>query len=65
MATELSMRWAATSGQSGVVRWRRHGSRSIVGKLGLGVDVGETFVGGPQLYLLVSSVIADSRFRLV
>jgi hypothetical protein len=47
------------------MRWRRHGSRSIVGKLGLHVDVGETFIGGPQLYLLISSVIADSRFRLV
>ncbi len=64
MATELSMRWAATSGQSGVVRGRRHSSRSIVGEFGLCVDVGEDVVGGPQLYLLVSRVVADSRFRL-
>jgi hypothetical protein len=39
--TELSMRWAATSGKSGVVRRRRDGSRSVVGKLGFGIDVGE------------------------
>ncbi len=64
MATELSMRRAATSGQSGVVRWRRHSSRSIVGKLGLCVDVGESLVGCPQVYLLISGAIADGGFRL-
>ncbi len=58
------MRRAATSGQSGVVRWPRHGSRSIVGKLGLCVDVGESFVGGPQLHLLISGAIADDGFWL-
>jgi hypothetical protein len=63
-ATELSMRRAATSGQSGVVPWWRHGSRSIVGELGLCIDVGEDVIGGPQLYLLVSSVVADRRLRL-
>jgi hypothetical protein len=64
MAAKFSMRRAATSGQSGVVRWRRHGSRSIVGKMGLCIDAGEILVGGPQTYLLIGGAIADGRFRL-
>ncbi len=59
------MRRAATSGKSGVVQWRRDGSRSVVGKLGFGIDIGESFVMRPQVHLLISGAIADGWFLLV
>ncbi len=65
MAAELSMRRAATSRKSGVMRRRRDGSGSIVGKLGFGIDVGEMFIVRPQVHLLIGGAIADGRLRLV
>ncbi len=65
MAAEFSMRRAATLGKSGVVRWRRNGSRSVVRELGFGIDIGELFVVRPQVHLLISGAIADGGFRLV
>ena len=64
MTTEFSMRQTATSGQGGIVRWRRHSSRSIADKLGLCIDVGKILIGGPQMYLLIGGTIADGGFRL-
>ncbi len=65
MAAEFSMRRAATSGKSGVVRRRRDGSQSVVCELGFGIDVGERFVVCPQTHLLISGAIADGGLRLV
>ncbi len=62
--TELSMRRAATSGQSGVVRRRWNSSWSIVGELGLGVDVWESLVRSPQANFLISGAIADGGLWL-
>ncbi len=59
------MRRAATLGKSGVVQRRWDGSGSVVGKLGFSVDIGEMFVGGPKVHLLISGAIADCQFRLV
>jgi hypothetical protein len=59
------MRRAATSGKSGVVRWRRDGGRSVMHKLGFGIDIGEVLVVRPQVHLFISGAIADGRFRLV
>ena len=65
MAAKFSMRQAATSGKSGVVRRRRDGSRSVVCKVGLGIDIGELIIVRPQAYLLIGGAIADGRLRLV
>ncbi len=53
MAAKFSMRRAATSGKGGVVRRRRDSSRSVVGEVGFGIDIGERFVGCPQAHLLI------------
>jgi len=58
------MRQAATSGKCGVVRRRRNGSRSVVGKMGFGIDIGERLGGRPQVHFLIGCVKADGRFRL-
>ncbi len=47
------------------MRWRRDGSRSFVGKLGFGIDIGEMFVMRPQVHLLIGGAIADGGFRLI
>ncbi len=47
------------------MRRQRDGGRSIVGKVGFGVDIGERLVGCPQAHLLISGAIADGGFRLV
>ncbi len=62
--TELSMRRTATSGECGVVRRRRNGSRSVMGKVSFSIDVGKRFGWRPQVYFLIGGVKADGRFRL-
>ncbi len=47
------------------MRWRRNGSRSVLGELGFGIDIGERIIVRPQVHLLISGAIADGRFRLV
>ena len=65
MAAKFSMRRAATSGKSGVVRRRRDGSWSIVCELGFRVNIRERFIVRPQVHFLISGAIADGGFRLV
>ena len=45
-------------------RWR-DGSRSVVCKVGLGIDIGELIIVRPQAYLLIGGAIADGGFRLI
>ena len=65
MTAEFSMRRAATSGKSGIVRRRRDGSWSVVCELGFGINIGELFIVRPQVHFLVSGAIAVGGFRLV
>ena len=65
MAAKFSMRRAATSGKSGIVRRRRDGSWGVVCEVGLGIDIGEWFIVRPQMYLLIGGAIADGGFRLI
>ncbi len=46
------------------MRWRRNGSRSVVGKMGFSIDIGERLGGHPQVHFLIGWVKADGRFRL-
>ncbi len=59
------MRWAATSGESGIMRRRRDGSWGVVCEVGLGIDIGELFIVRPLVHLLISSAIADGGFRVI
>ena len=46
------------------MRRRRNGSRSVVGKMGFGIDIVERLEGRPQVHVLIGCMKADGRFRL-